>query len=198
MTPPRAPAHPTDRVPWGESAAGVRHLERTGRCHHPIRLRGRIDALDLATGELRPVYDTAAAEPGGALHVACGNRRESVCPPCSTVYKRDARQLVTAGLAGGQGVPETITGHPCVFATFTAPSFGPVHSRRHRGKTVLPCRPAATRRPAAARTAATSPARPATARTTRGLAARCAVTAMTMKRRCCSTPGPGTCGGGSQ
>ncbi len=31
--------------------------------------------------------------------------------------------------------------HPCVFATLTAPSFGPVHSRRLRGKTVLPCRP---------------------------------------------------------
>ena len=31
--------------------------------------------------------------------------------------------------------------HPCVFATLTAPSFGPVHSRRMRGKTVLPCRP---------------------------------------------------------
>ena len=75
------------------------------------------------------------------LHVACGNRRETVCPACSAVYKRDARQLVRAGLAGGKGVPETITGHPCVFATLTAPSFGPVHSRRMRGKTVLPCRP---------------------------------------------------------
>ena len=31
--------------------------------------------------------------------------------------------------------------HPCVFATFTAPSFGPVHARRMRGQTVLPCRP---------------------------------------------------------
>jgi hypothetical protein len=75
------------------------------------------------------------------LHVACGNRRESVCPACSAVYKRDARQLVRAGLAGGKGIPETITTHPCVFATLTAPSFGPVHSRRMRGKTVLPCRP---------------------------------------------------------
>ena len=75
------------------------------------------------------------------LHVACGNRRETVCPACSAVYKRDARQLVRAGLAGGKGVPETITAHPCVFATLTAPSFGPVHSRRMRGKTVLPCRP---------------------------------------------------------
>ena len=141
MTPPPALVQPADPVPWAESAAGVRQLERTGRCRHPIRLRGRIDALDKSTGELRPVYDTATAEPGGVLHVACGNRREPVCPPCSQVYKRDARQLVKAGLAGGKGIPDTITAHPCVFATFTAPSFGPVHSRRLRGTTVLPCRP---------------------------------------------------------
>ena len=75
------------------------------------------------------------------LHIPCGNRREAVCPPCSAVYKRDAQQLVRAGLAGGKGIPETITAHPCVFTTLTAPSFGPVHSRRMRGKTVLPCRP---------------------------------------------------------
>jgi hypothetical protein len=103
-------------------------------------LRGRIDAIDLATGELRPVYDTAT-EYGGVLLTNCGNRREAVCPPCSQVYKRDARQLVRAGLTGGKGVPETIATHPCVFATFTAPSFGPVHARRLRGKTLLPCRP---------------------------------------------------------
>ena len=87
-----------------------------------------------------PVYDTAS-EPGGVLHVACGNRRESAFPACSQVYKRDARQLVRAGLTGGKGVPETIADHPCMFATLTAPSFGPVHARRMRGKTVLPCRP---------------------------------------------------------
>ena len=86
------------------------------------------------------MYDTGT-EPDGALLTACGNRRESVCPPCSQVYKRDARQLVRAGLTGGKGIPDTIAAHPCVFATFTAPSFGPVHSRRMRGKTVLPCRP---------------------------------------------------------
>jgi hypothetical protein len=109
-------------------------------CTHPIRLKGSIRAIDLATGEARPVYDTAS-EPGGVLLTPCGNRREHVCPACSAVYKRDARQLVRAGLSGGKGVPETITAHPCVFATLTAPSFGPVHSRRMRGRTVLPCRP---------------------------------------------------------
>jgi hypothetical protein len=89
--------------------------------------------IDTTTGELAPLYGQAC--------VACGNRREAVCPACSAVYKRDARQLVRAGLAGGKGIPGSITGHPCVFATLTAPSFGPVHSRRMRGKTVLPCRP---------------------------------------------------------
>jgi hypothetical protein len=102
-------------------------------CSHPIQLRSRTDMIDTATGELAPVY--------GQASVACGNRREAVCPACSQIYKRDARQLVRAGLAGGKGIPETITAHPCVFATLTAPSFGPVHSRRMRGKTVLPCRP---------------------------------------------------------
>ena len=60
---------------------------------------------------------------------------------CSALYKGDARQLVLAGLVGGKGIPESVAAHPCVFATLTAPSFGPVHARRMRGKTVLPCRP---------------------------------------------------------
>ena len=131
---PGATADDTDFCDW------ERQLTTAGNCTHPIRLRGRIDVIDLTTGELAPVYDTSG-EDGGVLHVACGNRREAVCPACSQVYKRDARQLVRAGLAGGKGIPDTITAHPCVFATLTAPSFGPVHSRRLRGKTVLPCRP---------------------------------------------------------
>ena len=134
---PGADADDTVTISWADFKAWERQLTT---CTHPVRLRGRIDAIDLATGELAPVYDTDT-EHGGVLHVACGNRRETVCPACSAVYKRDARQLVRAGLAGGKGIPETITAHPCVFATLTAPSFGPVHARRMRGKTVLPCRP---------------------------------------------------------
>jgi hypothetical protein len=121
---------------WESADDTVWHTD----CTHPIPLRGRVDAVDLATGELRPMYDTGT-EPGGVLLTPCGNRRETVCPACSQVYKRDARHLVRAGLVGGKGVPETIAAHPCVFATFTAPSFGPVHARRMRGHTVLPCRP---------------------------------------------------------
>jgi hypothetical protein len=137
---PDATADDTDAITWADFRAWERQFATTGGCTNPIRIRGRIDAIDLATGELAPVY-TNASEVGGVLHIACGNRRESVCPACSAVYKRDAQQLVRAGLAGGKGVPETIVLHPCVFLTLTAPSFGPVHSRRMRGNTVLPCRP---------------------------------------------------------
>jgi hypothetical protein len=120
--------------------AWERQISTASACSHPIRLRGRVTAVDLQTGETATAY-TTAAEPGGVLHVACGNRRESACPACSGTYKRDARQLVRAGLAGGKGIPASVAEHPCVFATFTAPSFGPVHARRERGGKVLPCHP---------------------------------------------------------
>lgn len=120
--------------------AWERQITTAGACSHPVRLHGTINAVDLTTGELAPVYSTAS-EPGGVLHVACGNRRESACPACSAVYKRDARQLVRSGLAGGKGIPESVAEHPCVFATLTAPSFGPVHSRRERHGKIQPCRP---------------------------------------------------------
>jgi hypothetical protein len=151
-TVPPGPGHSDNPGP-GESAEDIlertsradfgrweTQLENTGHCRHPVRLHGRIVAIDLATGETAPVYSTDA-EPDGVLLVACGNRREAVCPPCSAVYKRDARQLVRAGLAGGKGIPQTVAAHPCVFATLTAPSFGPVHSRRKKGARILPCRP---------------------------------------------------------
>jgi len=57
-------------------------------CSYPIQLHHRTDMIDLATGELDSVYGQAA--------VACGNRREAICPSCSAVYKQDARQLVRA------------------------------------------------------------------------------------------------------
>jgi hypothetical protein len=127
-------------VAEADFGAWERQLATANACRHPIRLRGRVTAVDLLTGEMATAY-TTDSEPGRMLHVPCGNRRESACPSCSGVYKRDARQLVRSGLTGGKGIPETIAEHPCVFATFTAPSFGPVHARRERNGTVLPCRP---------------------------------------------------------
>jgi hypothetical protein len=115
-------------------------VAQAGYCHHPIRLAGRVEQADGTTGEVRRVYDSER-EPDGVLLKACGTRRESRCPSCAATYRADAYQLLAAGLRGGKGVPETVAGHPRLFVTFTAPSFGRVHARKVQGRLVLPCRP---------------------------------------------------------
>jgi hypothetical protein len=124
--------HGYDR--WAELVA------QAGYCHHPIRLAGRVDQADQATGEVRTVYDSER-EPDGVLLKACGTRRESRCPSCAATYRADAYQLLAAGLKGGKGVPDTVAEHPRLFVTFTAPSFGRVHTRKAQGRLVLPCHP---------------------------------------------------------
>jgi hypothetical protein len=42
------------------------------------------------------------------IYKNCGNRRASVCPSCSVTYRRDAYQLIRAGLVGGKGVPAAV------------------------------------------------------------------------------------------
>ena len=99
----------------------VKEINQAGGCSHPIRLRGEF--VNTATGEInqRP------------LLVACKDRRVVVCPSCSYLYKADAWIVVSAGLIGGKGVPESVREHPRLFLTLTAPSFGAVHSRRADG-----------------------------------------------------------------
>jgi hypothetical protein len=118
-----------------------RQLRATGYCRRPVRLRGRVDAIDRATGELRAVYSTVG-EPDDALLKCCGNRREAVCPSCAATYRGDAFQLVAVGMRGGKGVPESVASHPMLFLTLTAPSFGLVHLQRTDGNgEARRCRP---------------------------------------------------------
>jgi len=119
---------------WAEQVAA------TGYCTHPVRLRGRVHHADTSMGAVRTVYSTDQ-EPEATLLKACGNRRASVCPSCSATYQADSFQLLAAGLRGGKGVPETVAAHPRLFVTFTAPSFGRVHSRKDQGRLVYPCHP---------------------------------------------------------
>jgi hypothetical protein len=119
---------------WAEQVAA------TGYCAHPVRLRGTVEHADPQSGEVRTVYSTAW-EPDATLLKACGNRRVSVCPSCSATYQADSFQLLAAGLRGGKGVPETVAAHPRLFVTFTAPSFGQVHTRKAQGRLVFPCHP---------------------------------------------------------
>src|SRR4051794_9893128 len=117
-----------------------RQLRSSGYCRRPVRLRGRVDSLDAQTGEVVSSYSTED-EPDGTLLKCCGSRREAVCPSCARTYRGDAFQLVASGMRGGKGVPDSVAGHPMVFLTLTAPSFGPVHSRRVVDGRERRCRP---------------------------------------------------------
>ncbi|MFF0715570.1 replication initiator protein RepSA [Streptomyces bauhiniae] len=110
-------------------------VRRTGGCAHPIRLMGQTTTRDRTTGEVLYSYSTEH-EPGGALRVACGNRRASRCPACAWTYAGDTYHLIRAGITGdvNKGVPSVVRDHPRVFATLTAPSFGPVHNRPDSGR----------------------------------------------------------------
>ncbi|GGK62777.1 replication initiation protein [Planomonospora parontospora subsp. parontospora] len=138
MPHPHAVAGMVSRLNDPHYARWASQVRATGGCRQPIHLRGRVDHIDPATGELLHRYSTRA-EPGGVLRVPCKTRRASRCPACAEVYRADTYQLIRAGLAGGKGVPETVTGHPCLFVTLTAPSFGVVHTRREKNGKVLPC-----------------------------------------------------------
>jgi hypothetical protein len=116
---------------WSEA------LARVGNCARPIRLHGHSQRVDAVTGEILSTY-SSRSEPLGVTHVRCGNRRASECPSCSRLYAADTFHLVRAGVAGGKTVPETVAENPLVFATVTAPSFGPVHGRRDGGRRCHP------------------------------------------------------------
>ncbi|WTO75371.1 replication initiation protein [Streptomyces sp. NBC_00210] len=107
-------------------------VRRTGGCANPIHLSGHSRTVDTRTGEFFE-YSTSS-EPGGRLRIACGNRRASRCPSCAWTYAGDTYHLIMAGLVGGKGVPATVAERPRVFATLTAPSFGPVHNRPDSGR----------------------------------------------------------------
>ncbi|MGH3430435.1 MAG: replication initiator, partial [Mycobacteriales bacterium] len=99
-----------------------------GGCTQPIRLAGQTSIANRETGEVLEHFDTADL-PDKVLYRPCGTRRESQCPACAKVYKYDAHQLIAAGIRGGKGISSSVSQHPAVFVTFTAPSFGLVHSR---------------------------------------------------------------------
>ena len=110
------------------------HIWPAAGCSHPVRLIGDIKTVNPHTGEVLSTITTTGM-PDNVIYKACGNRRHAACPSCAETYRRDAYHVIRSGLIGGKGVPETVVTHPAVFATFTAPSFGEVHSRTIREHT---------------------------------------------------------------
>ncbi|MFF8534221.1 replication initiator [Streptomyces sp. NPDC015532] len=118
---------------YGDLSTYAHQIQRLGGCERPVRMEGRrLDVL-AATGEIvREIADRDL--PAGQLLIRCNNRRATRCAACAEVYRRDTFHLVTAGLSGGKGIGPAVAEHPRVFATFTAPSFGPVHNRPGGGR----------------------------------------------------------------
>ncbi|CAI4173912.1 MULTISPECIES: replication initiator [Streptomyces] len=118
-----------------------RQLSGLGGCTRPVRLDGHRTeyAVDRTTGEIgRVLHHLDSSDlPAGQLLVRCNNRRATRCAACAETYRRDTYHLITAGLRGGKGTSERVATHPRVFATFTAPGFGPVHNRPSGDR---PCR----------------------------------------------------------
>ncbi|MER5863978.1 replication initiator protein RepSA [Kitasatospora sp. NPDC002040] len=146
MTPTRALPREVDRLAVADLARLASRgdlpkladqIRRTGGCSNPIHLQGFRTLIHTPTGAIWNRYSTQH-EPGQRLKVACGNRRASRCPSCARTYSADTFHLIRAGLAGDttKGVAPSVRSHPRVFATLTAPSFGPVHNRPDTG----PCR----------------------------------------------------------
>ncbi|GGY57423.1 replication initiation protein [Streptomyces geysiriensis] len=117
----------------GDLSTYARQIQRLGGCERPVRMEGHRRDVHAATGEIvREVVDRDL--PAGQLLIRCNNRRATRCAACAEVYRKDTFHLVTAGLSGGKGISPGVAQHPRVFATLTAPSFGPVHNRPGGGR----------------------------------------------------------------
>ena len=117
------------RVMWGT----MHRLVDGPACISPVRLAGSVHTVNTATGEL--VDSRATADmPDTVIHKACCNRRAAVCPACAEVNRADAYQLILVGLRGGKGIPDTVAGHPAVFATLIAPFVGAGPARTAGGE----------------------------------------------------------------
>lgn len=130
------PTPPSSPDPTALLRAGLAdHLTRTaGPCHRPLRLAKTVLAIGHDNGHTRALGTQV-------VHARCGNRRESRCPSCSVLYKYDTYNLVAAGLRGGKQTPDTVSAHPRLFVTLTAPSFGPVHLGPAKNGRLRPCHP---------------------------------------------------------
>jgi hypothetical protein len=135
MTPSTTLDPVTARMQGSDFQTWRAQVDGTRGCATPVHLRGSSHVLDRDGAVL--------LERSGTVLAPCGNRRETVCPACSDRYAADAFHLLRAGLAGDdtKGVPASVTDRPRAFLTLTAPSFGPVHTRKVTARgLVVPCR----------------------------------------------------------
>ena len=132
-------------------------------------------------------------------YLRCKNRRRAVCPSCSHQYQGDVFHVIMAGAAGGmKDVPADVVTHPLMFATLTAPSFGPVHAAKKPGRGgSRRCRPRSGEAGSCARTAGRGGAWPSTTIPIPRSVSRYVRTATTMPVMWCGSGTRRSCGDGS-
>jgi integrase len=95
---PEDAADPAITLTWAELDRELRQAERTGLCARPIRLKGRIAAIDLATGELGVMYDTST---GGDTKTRRSRRTLALPRRCidalHDLRQRQGRERAAAG-----------------------------------------------------------------------------------------------------
>jgi hypothetical protein len=79
----RFDAQMSDLIKSFDFASWRRSVEATGGCACPIWLRGHTSVTSKATGQ-------ALYSRSGRIAVACGTRREGLCPSCARLYAQDA------------------------------------------------------------------------------------------------------------
>lgn len=133
--------NPTDHTKTDDLSSLLR-VEGTQGCSHPIRLSGSLEVSDGTSGDIVHQWSSEQDESHGTIYVPCKTRRADKCPSCARLYQGDAFRMIVDGLRGGEFVSESVKEHPALFVTFTAPSFGVVHSQiKDKNNNILPCRP---------------------------------------------------------
>ena len=122
-----------------------RQLRSTGYCRRPVRLRGRVDAVDAATGEVVTVVLDRARAGRDAAEVLRQPSRGGLPVVRARPTAATRSSSWRPGCAAARACPSRSPSIRWCSLTLTAPSFGPVHSRRV-GRRQGAALPAAARR----------------------------------------------------
>jgi hypothetical protein len=90
---------PTRRSCWRRSSGWSEQVEHAGYCCRPIRIRGRVEQVDRATGEVRGVYSTEG-EPDDVVLVHVRRVKGCKTLPCRPGTRPRSAGMGTGGLLG--------------------------------------------------------------------------------------------------
>ncbi|CAM5702689.1 hypothetical protein SALBM311S_00602 [Streptomyces alboniger] len=112
----------------GQLAPLARQIAGLGGCAHPIRLTGHRTQLDTATGEILDHFELRLIPRRANCRSAAATAALPAAPPAPPSTATTPTNSSPPDSAATT-VPTSVAAHPRVFATLTAPGFGPVHNQ---------------------------------------------------------------------